>query len=283
MKLAKKVEEASLFITSLKSPNKTIGLVPTMGALHQGHLSLIKKSKLENDISIVSIFVNPTQFERQEDFVNYPKTINRDLELLKKIACDLVFIPNTKDIYSNQIVSGNFSFEGLENQMEGKYRNNHFNGVATIVKKLFQIIQPTNAYFGEKDFQQLQIIKKLTEQQKLPVVIKNVATYREIDGLAMSSRNRHLTKEQRKTAPFIYKKLQEVKSKFLQSSIPEIRKWVYSEFKNHPLLKLEYFEIADEKTLRTVSEKKTDLNHRAFIAVFVGSIRLIDNISLQNT
>jgi pantoate--beta-alanine ligase len=280
MKVITGIEETTSTITSLKSLNKKIGLVPTMGALHQGHLSLIEEAKLFNDIIVVSIFVNPTQFDKEEDLKNYPKTIENDLILLKKANCDFVFIPNAKDIYNNQIVSEKFNFDGLENEMEGKHRDGHFNGVGTIVRKLFEITQPTNAYFGEKDFQQLQIIKKLTEQSKLPVEIIGCPIHRESDGLAMSSRNLMLTEEQRLTAPFIYKILQEIKSNFNSTPISEINQWVGQKFEKHPTLKLEYFEIADEATLITSKEKIALTKHRAFIAVFAGSIRLIDNISL---
>jgi pantoate--beta-alanine ligase len=160
MKVVTSIEETSSIITSLKSKNKNIGLVPTMGALHKGHLSLVKESIENNDITWASIFVNPTQFDKKEDLINYPVTLDQDLKLLEITGCDFVFIPNANEIYQNNVASEVFSFDGLENEMEGKHRANHFDGVGTIVKKLFQIIQPNNAYFGEKDFQQLQIIKK---------------------------------------------------------------------------------------------------------------------------
>jgi len=280
MKVITGIEETTSTITSLKSLNKKIGLVPTMGALHQGHLSLIEEAKLFNDIIVVSIFVNPTQFDKEEDLKNYPKTIENDLILLKKVNCDFVFIPNAKDIYNNQIVSEKFYFDGLENEMEGKYRDDHFNGVGTIVKKLFEITVPTNAYFGEKDFQQLQIIKKLTKQNKLPIEIIGCPIYREDDGLAMSSRNLRLTPEQRLAAPFIYRVLKEIKLNFSTTPISAINQWVAQKFEKHPTLKLEYFEIADEATLITSNERTALTKHRAFIAVFAGSIRLIENISL---
>lgn len=257
----------------------TIGFVPTMGALHKGHLSLIKKAKKENDFVVVSIYINPTQFDKEEDLINYPKAIATDLKLLKNI-CNLVFIPSTKEIYGKNITSTSFNFGGLENQMEGKFRKGHFNGVGTIVKKLLEITTPTNAYFGEKDFQQLQIIKQMVAQTQLPVNIIGCSIYREADGLAMSSRNTRLTKEYRAVAPFIYKTLQKAKEKFGTINAKDVINWVENEFKNHSLLKLEYFEIANEKTLQPIKEKLTQHNYRAFIAVFAGKIRLIDNIKL---
>lgn len=266
-------------INSLKK-DSTIGFVPTMGALHQGHLSLIKKAVKENDVVVVSIFVNPTQFDKKEDLDNYPITLEKDLTLLKSVNCDIVFTPNSKEIYGKNEVSDTFDFDGLEFQMEGKFRKGHFNGVATIVKRLFEIVTPTNAYFGEKDFQQLQIIKKLVEKQKLKVNIIGCEIFREPDGLAMSSRNVRLSKTQRLAAPFIYKTLLSAKKLFGTKNATKVVNWVENEFKNNPILELEYFEIADEKTLKPTKKTISGRKYRAFIAVFAGKIRLIDNISL---
>jgi len=266
----------------IQSFNKggSVGFVPTMGALHKGHLSLIKQAKLENDVVVVSIFVNPTQFDKKEDLVNYPNTLKEDLLLLKSVDCDIVFTPNPKEIYGENVKAKTFDFDGLEFQMEGKYRNGHFNGVGTIVKRLFEIVTPTNAYFGEKDFQQLQIIKKLVEKHKIAITIIACKIFRESDGLAMSSRNLRLSKNYRLAAPFIYKTLLKVKDLFGTKNVEEIVNWVENEFKNHPLLNLEYFEIADEKTLKPAKKTTSNKKYRAFVAVFAGKIRLIDNISL---
>lgn len=260
--------------------NKTIGFVPTMGALHEGHLSLIKKAKKENDYIVVSIFVNPTQFDNQEDLIKYPKTLNKDLDLLQSVACDYVFTPDVDEIYKGNITASNFDFGGIENEMEGKFRKGHFNGVGTIVKRLFEIVKPNKAYFGKKDFQQLQIIKKLTEIEAIPTEIIACKIYREKDGLAMSSRNTRLTKEQREAAPFIHKILKKVKNKFGTKNAEELTKWVTKKFKKHPILQLEYFIIADENSLKESSKKEKNKNQRAFIAVYAGDIRLIDNIGL---
>lgn len=280
MKVVSKIEELTSIITSLKSSKKEIGLVPTMGALHQGHISLIDKAVSENSFSVVTIFVNPTQFDKKEDLENYPSTLTEDLKLLKKTGCNLVFIPNASEMYQNSISSENFTFGGLEHEMEGKHRQNHFDGVGTIVKKFFELIQPNNSYFGEKDFQQLQIIKKMVSKEKMPLNVIGCPIHRELDGLAMSSRNARLNNKQRAAAPFIYKKLQEVREKIITHTIPEINTWIQKEFENHPLLDLEYFEIADEATLKTVHKKQKNTNYRAFIAVYANTIRLIDNIAL---
>ena len=261
--------------------NKTIGLVPTMGALHKGHVSLIETAKAENDITVVSIFVNPTQFDKQEDLTNYPRTLESDLELLKDVKCDVVYVPSPEDIYNNNVISEKFDFDGLEKEMEGKHRKGHFDGVGTIVKKLFEAVKPTNAYFGEKDFQQLQIIKKLAEKYHIPVKVIGCEIYREKDGLAMSSRNLRLTEQQRKEAPFIYKTLKKAKQLFAKKSINEVKKWVEKEFAQNQILTLEYFDIADINTLKSAKRKGKKTIYRGFIAVYADNIRLIDNIPLN--
>ena len=266
-------------IKSLKN-GTTIGFVPTMGALHEGHLSLVEKAKKENDIVVVSIFVNPTQFDNADDLINYPKTIEKDLSLLKSFNCDIVFTPSPEEIYADDIQSQSFDFDGLEFQMEGKFRAGHFNGVGTIVERLFKVVKPHKAYFGEKDFQQIQIIRKMVEKRNLPVQIISCPIHREKDGLAMSSRNTRLTTAQRAAAPFIYETLKKAKTLFGTKNASEVIKWVENEFKNHPLFNLEYVEIADEETLLPIETKNPTKKYRAFIAVFAGKVRLIDNISL---
>ena len=274
-----KIKSVQQKIKSLKK-GISIGFVPTMGALHEGHLSLIKQAKKENDVVVVSIFVNPTQFNKEEDLINYPKTIDTDLSLLKSVYCDIVFTPTAEEIYNNKIQSQIFNFDGLEHQMEGKFRDGHFDGVGTIVKRLFEIVLPHKAYFGEKDFQQLQIIKKMVQKNQIPVKVIGCDIFREKDGLAMSSRNARLTKEHREIAPFIYKTLTKAKKEFGTKNALEVVNLVENEFKKQPLLELEYFEIADEETLQPIKNKDQKQKYRAFIAVFAGEIRLIDNISL---
>ena len=259
----------------------SLGFIPTMGALHKGHLSLINRAKLENDFIVVSIFVNPTQFDKKQDLLKYPRTLKKDLALLESVDCDYVFVPSVQEIYNDNIVVSQFDFDGLEFEMEGKHRTGHFNGVGTIVKKLFEIVKPTKAYFGEKDFQQLQIIKKLVQTNKIPVQITGCEIYRENDGLAMSSRNTRLTNAQRNEATFIYKTLINAKEKFSTNSITEVINWIENEFEKNSILELEYFEIANIKTLKSAKRKSGKSNYRAFIAAFAGDVRLIDNIALN--
>ncbi|WCC46957.1 pantoate--beta-alanine ligase [Tenacibaculum finnmarkense] len=281
MKIYKTKSALKEYLASLKKADKSIGFVPTMGALHQGHLSLIKKAKQHNAITVVSIFVNPTQFDNQEDLVNYPKTIDQDIALLESVNCEVLFLPSVAEIYDNNITADTFNFDGLEHQMEGEFRDGHFDGVGTIVKSLFEIVAPNTAYFGKKDFQQLQIIKKLVKKHQIPVKVKGCAIFREEDGLAMSSRNSRLSEEYRDVAPFIYRTLKKAKKKFGIKSADKVTKWVVKKFKKHPLLRLEYFTIASEETLKTVKIKPENEKYRAFIAVFAGDIRLIDNIRLK--
>ena len=281
MILFDKKSELTSHINDLKIQDKSVGFVPTMGALHQGHLSLIEQARYENDIVVASIFINPTQFDNQEDLLKYPKALESDLNRLKEAGCDFVFVPTVKEIYSEQVEAKNFDFGGIEFEMEGKFRSGHFDGVATIVKELFEIVNPTIAYFGEKDFQQLQIIKKLVEIEELSITIKGCPIYREKDGLAMSSRNMRLSDDQRKVAPFIFNILTKAREKFKTQNIEKISEWVENQFKNHPLLDLEYFLIADENSLKPSIDKEISKNYRAFIAVYAGKIRLIDNINLS--
>lgn len=280
MKIFYKNKSLQENLTKTKS-GASIGFVPTMGALHRGHLSLIKKASAENKIIVVSIFVNPTQFDKKEDLINYPKTLENDLALLKTVNCDIVFVPSVDEIYNGNTIASHFDFEGLEFQMEGKHRKGHFDGVGTIVKRLFEIVKPHKAYFGEKDFQQLQIIKKLVEKHNIPVQIIGCEIFRETDGLAMSSRNVRLTELQRKEAPFIHKTLKEAKEKFKVNSISVVVKWVENEFEKNSALNLEYFEIANIKNLKSSKRKSKNSTYRGFIAAFAGNIRLIDNIALN--
>lgn len=267
--------------------NQSTGFVPTMGALHEGHLSLVKYAKQASEKVVVSIFVNPTQFDKKEDLVNYPTTLQEDIKLLLKVKCDFLFVPTVDEMYSDKIISKSFGFDGLDKVMEGAHRDGHFDGVGTIVKRLFEIVEPEYAFFGEKDFQQLQIVRKLVEKEKLNIKIVGCPIFREKDGLAMSSRNARLTKSYRREAPFIYQTLQEAKELFDIKRTDEMLKWIKEAFAEHPTLKLEYISIANESTLLPLSKNSaikdklnTDQKYRAFIAVFAGDIRLIDNIAL---
>jgi len=266
----------------ISNSKTTLGFVPTMGALHQGHLSLVEMSLQNNELTIVSIFVNPTQFNNPEDLEKYPRNLESDIAKLQTISNNvIVYAPTVDDIYEGNTTAKSFYFDGLENQMEGKFRPGHFEGVGTIVKRLFEIVKPTNAYFGEKDFQQLQIIKKLVEKENFSINIVECTIFREVNGLAMSSRNERLSPNDRNAAAIIYKTLLEVKHKFSSESLSEIALWVNHVFENQPDFKLDYFEIADETTLLTSETKNPNQKYRAFIAIFVNNIRLIDTISLN--
>lgn len=270
------------YLKSIKTPNSTIGFVPTMGALHQGHLSLMQQSLTENEITVVSIFVNPTQFNNPEDLSKYPRTLEADIEKIAGLSVDIIlYAPSVEDIYEGKVLSQSFDFDGLENQMEGKFRPGHFNGVGTIVKRLFEIVTPTNAYFGEKDFQQLQIVKKMVSKNNLSVNVIGCTIYREPNGLAMSSRNERLTDEHRADAAFIFEILNLAKEKFKTSSAEDVTKWVEKSFETTAPFELEYFQIADETTLTPCINKTSTEKYRAFIAVIVNNIRLIDTISLN--
>ena len=280
IKILKNKQELSDYILKIKENGQKIGFAPTMGALHEGHLSLYEKARKENDIIISSIFVNPTQFNNPKDLEKYPRTIEKDIELLQQTQnVDAVYIPQIEDIYSNSLERKNYDFEGLENEMEGKFRPGHFDGVGTVVEELFRQVQPNNAYFGEKDFQQLMIIKKLVEKLSLPINIIGMPIYREKNGLAMSSRNMRLTPKQRKSAKIIFETLVKVKDLFHQQTLDEIHQFVENTFNNSDF-ELEYFIIANEKTLREISEIKSGETYRAFIVVIIDGVRLIDNIQL---
>jgi len=268
----------------LKSLPKTnrLGLVPTMGALHKGHASLIKIAIKENDQVIVSIFVNPTQFNNTKDLEKYPKSLEADLRIIRDIDPEIiVFAPAVEEIYSNKTQSKTYDFKGLDKVMEGAFRPGHFNGVGTVVEALLELTKPDRAYFGEKDYQQLRIIQTLTEIHKLQVEIIGCPIVRETHGLAMSSRNERLDPALREKAGFIYETLQTAKLKFGTDNAIEIQKWVKKEFSEHPDLDLEYFEITDVETLRAIKKNAKDKKYRAFIAVYASDVRLIDNIALN--
>ncbi len=270
------------YLASQTSEHKTIGFVPTMGALHSGHISLIKNALKNNNITVVSIFVNPTQFNNSDDLKKYPRTLEKDIEKIKKISDKvIVFAPSVEDIYDKSVKSVSFDFDGIENQMEGKHRPGHFDGVGTIVKKLFEIVKPNNAYFGEKDFQQLQIIKKMVAKENLIVNIIGCEILRESNGLAMSSRNERLSKETREKSAIIFKFLKRTKVLFQNKSAQEISKIAAKTFKNTNNFELEYFEICDEEKLLPCLRKNKLKKYRAFIAVYADGVRLIDNISIS--
>lgn len=267
---------------SREGKNYSVGFVPTMGALHRGHLSLIEKASKDNDIVVVSIFVNPTQFDNSKDLNKYPRNPQKDISLLENVANNLlVYLPEVSDIYGDKIVSQQYDFEGLENEMEGKHRKGHFDGVGTVLSKFFEIIEPDKAYFGEKDFQQLQIVRKLVALEKIPVEIVACPILREKNGLAMSSRNERLSSKQFEEASVIHQILEEVREKSKTHSFSELDQMVAERFLQNGDIRLEYFEIANEETLKTEKRKKASAKYRAFIAAFSGDVRLIDNMPLN--
>lgn len=268
-------------LNRVKNNCQTIGFVPTMGALHEGHLSLVKRSKKENNITVVSIFVNPEQFNNPNDLKFYPRNENTDLEILKNEKCDIVFLPEVKEMYpekDNRV----FNFGKLDKVMEGAFRPGHFSGVAKIVSKLFEIVKPDNAYFGKKDFQQVAVIKYLTKKhfKKSGINIITGDTIREHDGLAMSSRNVKLNKKQRKAAALISQTLLKYLKLNSDFNTTEIKKTVINTINKNKYLQVEYFDIVDNETLQSIKNKKIDTGMTACIAVYSGNVRLIDNISV---
>ena len=267
-------------LSKLKKEGNIIGFIPTMGALHNGHLSLIKKSISENNFTVVSIFVNPTQFDNSEDLETYPSNIKNDIILLKSISDDIIlFNPDSQEVYSEGVQSHQFNFNGLDKHMEGKYRVYHFQGVATVVNKLLSIVESDNVYFGEKDFQQLKIIENLVCEKKINTKVVRCDTVRGIDGLALSSRNNKLSFSSKKIATNLFKALNFAKEKFNTLDIVEIEKKVTEQLSAYSEIKLEYFIIADEEKLKPIITKKNQ-KYRAFIAAYISGVRLIDNIKL---
>ena len=255
-------------------------LVPTMGSLHEGHLQLIKQALKENKVTFVSVFVNPTQFDNKADLENYPSSIDDDLQKIQAIDPNIcVFIPSVETIYPDGATVKKYDLQGLDKSMEGRFRSGHFDGVATVVERLFKLIKPDVAYFGQKDFQQLQIISLLG--QSMGIQICSFPTVREKNGLAMSSRNRRLSHDRLEEAKLIYELLQWTKSNFSSHSIYDLKNMVVQKLSQTPDFELDYFEIAAEHNLLTTDSKKEGVSYRAFIAVVVDGIRLIDNMSLN--
>jgi len=271
------IKETAAFLEQQRKKGRSIGFVPTMGALHEGHLTLMRQAKKENDLLAVSVFVNPIQFNNPDDLKKYPRDLEKDKKLLESVGCDLVFAPGEKEMYPEE-VREKFDFGLLERVMEGAHRPGHFNGVAIVVKKLFTIINPHKAYFGEKDFQQLAIIKKLVEMEKLGVEIVPCPIVRETDGLAMSSRNERLTTEERAIAPHIFEILQYAKSKKDSICTGPLKQMVINLFEANENFRLEYFEIADDKNLQPVTSWGNGDGIMGFVALQLGKVRLIDNI-----
>jgi pantoate--beta-alanine ligase len=278
IKIIHHAQEMHAFSNELLKENKSIGFVPTMGALHPGHISLIEKAKSENDIVVCSIFVNPTQFNDPKDLENYPRMPEADIALLKSAGCDLVFLPTPIEIYPDGAQLLDISFGFMEETMEGAFRPGHFKGVATVVNRLFEIVQPANSYFGEKDFQQLAIIRKMASMLKHSTAIVGCPTLRESDGLAMSSRNLLLTPEQRKAAPLIYKAMEMAKEFIPHHSPAAVIELVKRYIQKSPYLSVQYFQLVNLDTLEDITHWEEGATVQGCIAVLTEGPRLIDNI-----
>ena len=278
MKIINNIIELRSILETLKAKG-SIGLVPTMGALHEGHISLVKQCRAENEVVVVSIFVNPTQFNDKNDLIAYPRTEKQDADMLEKAGCDIIFLPSVEEMYpttDDRI----FDFDNLDKVMEGSSRPGHFNGVGQIVSKLFDAVLPNKSYFGEKDYQQLAIIRKMVELHGYDLDIVGCSTCRAENGLALSSRNMLLTEQQRSVAPNIYRIIK-MASEMVWKSSEEAENYVVSEISKEPLMEVEYFTLADQATLSPIEDWAGCENKRGFIVVKMGKVRLIDNIKFN--
>jgi pantoate--beta-alanine ligase len=283
MKVFKTIKETSDYCNYLKTRGCQTGLVPTMGALHKGHLSLVEKASIENEVTAVSIFVNPIQFNDHGDLIKYPRDLGKDLDILCPYMDDedFVFCPDVDEMYPEP-VKKKYDFGRIAEVMEGSFRPGHFNGVGVVVEKLFRIITPERAYFGEKDFQQLAIIRKMTSLEKLDIDIIGCPIVRESDGLAMSSRNQLLDAEARRRAGIIYKTISSAKKLSLGNTVAKTKELIIDMINSYSGFEVEYVEFADEKSLEPLDSWNDSRKIRCFIAVRAGNVRLIDNLGLDN-
>jgi pantoate--beta-alanine ligase len=264
-----------------RKKGKTIGFVPTMGALHEGHLSLINRSKAGNDVTVCSIFVNPVQFNNKNDLEKYPRNLTHDIKILEQAGCDIIFAPETEEMYPEGLVNSlDLDFGFLERTLEGKFRPGHFKGVAIVVKKLFEIVEPHKAYFGKKDFQQLLIVRQMVDKLQLLLEIVACETIREPDGLAMSSRNLRLTIGERSIAPVIFSVLSQMKDQAGITPVKDLKSWAIKKIQKNPGTTVEYIEIVDHETLLPILKWDQKENAIACAAIYLGDVRLIDNIEL---
>jgi pantoate--beta-alanine ligase len=281
MLIFNKIAPLKAFLKGKKHEGKSVGLVPTMGALHAGHLSIIAASKAENDITVCSIYINPTQFNNLTDLEKYPRTIDNDTKSLEKVECDVLFYPDNEEMYERSSLL-KFDFGHLDKVMEGRFRPGHFSGVALIVSKLFNIIEPDNAYFGQKDWQQFTIIRQLVDELKFNLSVQVTPTLREPDGLAMSSRNLRLNEDEREQATVFYRALNKAKEALKEGkNLDLVSRMVREIVEKNPLITLEYFEIAESKNLNVLDNVKAAQHPIMCIAGFVGEVRLIDNMFLD--
>ncbi len=279
MEVVKNSSSLQQILSEFKQKGKTVGFVPTMGALHSGHLSLLEIAKNQTDITVCSIFVNPTQFNNASDLTNYPREVERDLKNLDNGNCDVVFLPQVEDIYPNGAISEHYNFGRVAEIMEGEHRPGHFDGVATVISRFYEIVKPDKAFFGEKDYQQYVIVDMLAKQKHPSVQVVGCPIYRENDGLAMSSRNERLTSAQRAEAHLISKALFYTQEHIKTDSIESINQYVKNLFADSKELELEYFEVVNDD-FENITSTHNVKHARAFIAAFAGEVRLIDNLPL---
>jgi pantoate--beta-alanine ligase len=272
------IGETRKWLALHRAGGREVGFVPTMGALHEGHLDLVRRAARENDLVVCSIFVNPIQFNNPEDLEKYPRTLEEDKTMLLGAGCHLVFAPSVAEMYPDPATE-TYEFGPLSQVMEGAFRPGHFNGVAIVVRKLFDIAEPDRAYFGEKDYQQLKIIQALVRMHSIPVEIIPCATVREADGLAMSSRNRRLTVAERIVAPEIYRALREAKQWIRQKGVEEVKKMVQSRLESFGFV-IDYIEISSGNDLQPLNFIREEGPVRMFIAAYLGNVRLIDNLEI---
>ncbi len=283
MLIIREAGELTEFIARAKNNGRSIGFVPTMGALHAGHLSLVERCVAENDVAVVSVFVNPTQFNNPQDLATYPRTEEEDARLLAKAGVSAVFMPSVQAIYPDGTERDHeFDLGVAAEVMEGKYRPGHFQGVAQVVSRLFQLVRPDRAYFGEKDFQQIAVIRNMVRTEGITVQIVACPIKRADDGLALSSRNTLLTPEQRTIAPRIHQTLTESKAYALNHSLAETRDFVVSRLDSTPGLRVEYYEIIDAETMAPIDNWAEARWTVGCITVYCGAVRLIDNITYKN-
>lgn len=283
MIIFKQAETLTTYLQKQKDNNQTIGFVPTMGALHAGHLSLISGCKKENDLTVCSIFVNPTQFNDAKDFEKYPVTISDDILELERLDCDILFLPSVKEIYPDGTASAKvYNIGHLETILEGKFRPGHFQGVCQVVEKLLSVVIPHKIYLGQKDFQQCKVIQRLIEILELPVELKIRKTMREPAGLAMSSRNMRLNTTEKEQALAIYQSLKLIQKKFKHIPFQQLKEESKLKLQSNGFSKIDYVEIADAQTLEISEVYETTKNYVALIAAFLGEVRLIDNLLLND-
>jgi pantoate--beta-alanine ligase len=282
MRVLTNINSLNQLLENSRVSNKIIGFVPTMGALHEGHLSLVKLAQKDCDLVVCSIFINPTQFNDSNDLENYPITIEEDINVLEEQSCDILFLPNVTEMYPQGLNTKEYLLNGIDKVLEGRKRPGHFDGVCTIVHRLFSIVKPNTAYFGEKDFQQVAVIRQMVNSLSLPIQINTGKTIREKDGLAKSSRNTLLSTTQRKKAAHVYASLQKIKSLYGKVDCAQLKEMIKDDVNQVQDMQLDYVEIVNPHSFSPLQGQGTNEEAVALIAVFLGKVRLIDNLSLND-